>query len=134
MLDLDDIPKTTFAAYNVPHVSLHVPPPNSIQPTPLLQSNLYPLPPADSTANPSYHPEVRNPQIHLTFEVGGSSANSNLNVQVSSSSLGVAHQQLEVLQQQIAAIEATLEATFTLLVMAFGTVYMIFFKGKIEQQ
>ncbi|TYK05873.1 uncharacterized protein E5676_scaffold432G00040 [Cucumis melo var. makuwa] len=75
-------------------------------------SNLYALPPIGSAANTSYHSKVRNPQIHLTIEVGESLARSNPNVQASSSSSSsIAHHQLEGLRQQIATIEATLGAT-----------------------
>ncbi|KAA0053444.1 hypothetical protein E6C27_scaffold428G001180 [Cucumis melo var. makuwa] len=40
-------------------------------------------------------PMLGNPQIHSTFEVGESLAHSKSNVQVSSSSLGIAQEQLE---------------------------------------
>ena len=96
-------PLSSFAAYNVPHIVLHVLPSNSVQPPLFLQSNLYVLPPTDFAANPSYYPRAGNPQIHSTFKVGESSAHSNLNVQASSS--GIAYQQLEELWQQIAAIK-----------------------------
>ena len=91
----------------VPHMMLHLLPPNSCWPSPLLVSNLYALPPTDF----SYHPDVRNPQIHSTFEVGESSAHSNLNMLASAFSSGIAHQQLEGIRQQIATIEATLGVT-----------------------
>ncbi|TYK29238.1 Beta-galactosidase [Cucumis melo var. makuwa] len=94
----------------VPHAPLHLLPPNSGQTPPLLQSYLYVLPPTDSTANPSYHPEVRNPQIHSTFKVGESSTYSNPNMPSTPFS-GIAHLQLEELRQQIAALEATLGTT-----------------------
>ncbi|KAA0035164.1 kirola-like [Cucumis melo var. makuwa] len=94
----------------VPHAPLHLLPPNSGQTPPLLQSYLYVLPPTDSTANPSYHPEVRNPQIHSTFKVGESSTYSNPNMPSTPFS-GIAHLQLEELRLQIAALEATLGTT-----------------------
>ncbi|KAA0050981.1 kirola-like [Cucumis melo var. makuwa] len=92
-------------AYIAPHASIRVLPPNFNHPPPLLLSNLYVLP----SSNLSYYPDFKNPQIHSTFEVGGSLALSNPNVQTSSS--GITQQQLEELRQQIAAIEATLGTT-----------------------
>ncbi|TYJ97637.1 kirola-like [Cucumis melo var. makuwa] len=76
------------------HVPLYVLPSTSVEPLPLLPSNLYSLPSTDSVPNPSNHLEVEHPQIYLTFEVEESSAHSNLSVPTSSSS-SIAHQQLE---------------------------------------
>ena len=42
-----------------------------------MPSNLYALPPTGL----SYHPDVKNPHIHSTFEVGESSSHSNPDVQ-----------------------------------------------------
>ncbi|KAL0536927.1 hypothetical protein IC582_025890 [Cucumis melo] len=98
-------PSSSSAAYIASHAPIHVLSPNSGQPPLLLPSNLYALPPTYL----SYHLDVKNSQIHSTFEVGESSTNSNLNMQASS--LGIAQQQLEGLQQQIAEIEATLGTT-----------------------
>ncbi|KAA0042376.1 Cysteine-rich RLK (RECEPTOR-like protein kinase) 8 [Cucumis melo var. makuwa] len=71
-------------------------------------SQIYVLP----ATNLIYHLDVRNPQIHPTFEVGESTAHSNPNVQASASSSSIAHQRLEGLQQKMAAIEATLGTPF----------------------
>ena len=93
-------PPSSFAAYIAPHTPIHVLPPNSSRPPPVLLSNRYALPPTDL----SYYLDVKNPQIHSTFDVGECSAHSNPNVQTSSS--GITQQQLEGLQKQIVAIEA----------------------------
>ena len=71
---------SSSAAYIARHAWIHVLPPNFGWPPPLLPSNLYALPLTDH----SYHTDVKNPQIHSTFEVGESSANSNPNMQASS--------------------------------------------------
>ena len=91
-------PSFSFTAYIAPHDSIHILPPNSDQPPPLLSSNLYVL----SPTNLSCHPNVKNSQIHSTFFVREYSIHSNPNMQASS---GIALQQLEELRQQIAAIE-----------------------------
>ena len=93
-------PSFSHVAYIAPHALIHVLPPNSSRPPPLLLSNRYALPPTDL----SYYLDVKNPQIHSTFDVGECSAHSNPNVQTSSS--GITQQQLEGLQKQIVAIEA----------------------------
>ena len=103
-------PLSSSATYSVSHMPIHVLPPNFGWLSPLLQSNWYALPPT----NLSYYTDVKNPQIHSTFEVGEFSAYSKPNVQASS--LGITQQQLERLQQQIAAIEATLGTTSNALV------------------
>ena len=72
-------PFSSSAAYIAPHAPIYVLSPNSDRPPMLLPSNLYVQPPT----NPSYHPDVKNSQIHSTFEVGESSAHSNRNVQAS---------------------------------------------------
>ncbi|TYK06446.1 Beta-galactosidase [Cucumis melo var. makuwa] len=95
-------PSPSSAAYVAPHASFHVLPPNFGLPPPLMSSNLYVLSPITL----SYHLDVKNPQIHSTFDVGESSTHSNSNEQVSSS--GIAQQKLGGLQQQIATIKATL--------------------------
>ena len=97
-------PSPSSAAYTAPNAPIYVLPPNSSRPPSLLLLNLYALPPT----NLSYQLYVKNPQIHSIFEVGESSAHSNPNVQAS---LGLTQEQLEGLQQHIAAIEATLGMT-----------------------
>ncbi|TYK21038.1 uncharacterized protein E5676_scaffold778G00420 [Cucumis melo var. makuwa] len=75
----------------------------------------------DSVPNPSNHLMVGHPQIYLKFEVGESSAHFNTNVSTSSSS-SIAHQQLQRRQQQIAAIEATLERLIPSLMEVFSEI------------
>ncbi|KAA0048290.1 reverse transcriptase [Cucumis melo var. makuwa] len=58
-------PSSSSAAYIAPNAPNYVLPPNSDRPPQLLPSNLYTLPPTDL----SYHPNVKNPQIHSTFEI-----------------------------------------------------------------
>ena len=58
-------PFSSFAAYIAPQAPIYVLPRNSDWPPPLLPSNLYVMPPT----NPSDHPDVKNPQIHSTFEL-----------------------------------------------------------------
>ena len=62
--------------YIAPYAPIYIMPPNFDRPPSLLPSNLYALPPTD----PCYHPNVKNPQIYSTFEVGESLAHSNHNV------------------------------------------------------
>ncbi|KAA0041480.1 kirola-like [Cucumis melo var. makuwa] len=107
LTDLTVPPLSSYVACSVPNVPIHVLPPNSGRPPLLLQSNLYALPPIDL----SYHPDVRNPQIHSIFEVGESLTHFNPNMQASSFSSGISQQQLKGLRQQIAAIESTLGTT-----------------------
>ena len=95
---------SSSTAYSAPHAPICVLPPNFGRQPPLLPPNLHALPPT----NLSHHPDVKKPQTHATFVIGGSSTHSNPNVQAS---LGIAQQQLEGLQQQIATIKATLGTT-----------------------
>ena len=106
----------------------HLPP--SIHRPPLLLTNLYALSSTASIPNPSYHSEVGHPQIYSTFEVGESSAYSNPNVPISSSS-NIAHQQLEELRQQIATLEATLGATSNTLSRGLHTSLLVYSKNPI---
>ncbi|KAA0054994.1 putative mitochondrial protein [Cucumis melo var. makuwa] len=81
------------------HALPHAPPSGLVQP-----------PISSLVANLSVCPEVGNPQAHSTFEVGESSAQSQ---QVQGLSPSVAQHQLDMLRQQIAALEATLGAPST---------------------
>ena len=114
-------------ACTVPHAPLNVLPLNFDRPPSLLQSNLY----ATSSTNLSYHPDVRNPQIHSTFEVGESSAHSIPNVQAFTSSSGIAYQQLEGLRQQIEAIGATLGATSNTSGLGFHTPVPMYYDNSV---
>ncbi|KAA0053148.1 reverse transcriptase [Cucumis melo var. makuwa] len=82
-------PKVQAPPPECPPLSINVLPPSFSQPPPLLQSNLYTLPPTDL----SYHLDVKNPQIPLIFEVGH--------------------------RQQIVAIEATIGTTSNTVSMYF---------------